>query len=209
MTKRKLKPFVLPTLYIIVVLAIALGVSYIGQYFSGLKETDYNYSMSTVDDEVDPVVSEQTPKIIKPYTDESVSVKVNYYSKDDDEKTQQNSLINYSNVYLQNSGILYGADKKFDVVSTLDGKVTDVKEDEILGKVVEIQHDKNIVTLYYSLDEVKVNTGDEVLQGTIIGTSGKNYLEKNNENVLIFEVYKDGNLMDPEDFYNLDLTTLE
>ena len=208
MTKRKLKPFVLPTLYIVIVLTIAVGVSFIGQYFSGLNEVDYNYSISTVDN-IDPVVSEQKVQVIKPITDESVSVKVNYYSKDDDEKTQQSSLINYSNVYLQNSGILYGADKKFDVVSALDGKVTDVKEDEILGKVVEIQHDNNIVTLYYSLDEVKVNTGDEVLQGTIIGTSGKNYLEKNNENVLIFEVYKDGNLMDPEDFYNLDLATLE
>ena len=123
MTKRKLRPFVLPVVYIAIVLSVAIGINYATEHLTKLNEEDYDYVINTVEDTTEPVISEQKKTIIRPYTSEDVSLVVDYYSKDDDAVNQQKSLINYSNVYLQNTGVLYGSDKAFDVVSVLDGKV--------------------------------------------------------------------------------------
>ena len=107
---------------------------------------------------------------------------------------------------MPNTGILYSSDKEFNIVSTLDGKVTIVKEDEILGNIIEIEHSNNIVTIYQSVKEVKVKAGDVIKQGDLIAKSGTNKLENEKANCLHFEVYKDGNLINPETFYTLDLS---
>jgi len=100
----------------------------------------------------------------------------------------------------------YSSDKEFNIVSQLDGKITSIKEDEILGNIVEIEHSDNIVTIYQSIKNVKVKIGDKVKQGDIIALSGSNKLENEKENCLHFEVYKEGTLINPENFYNLELS---
>ena len=94
----------------------------------------------------------------------------------DDEATQENSLVYYEQTYLQNSGVLYSSDEVFDVLATYDGTVTNVSTDEILGNVVEITHNPNLKTVYYSLGEVTVKNGDVLKSGDIIGKSGDNLL---------------------------------
>jgi len=54
-----------------------------------------------------------------------------------------------------------------------------------------------------------VAVGDTVEQGDTIGTSGTNKIESKNSNVLLFEVYIDGNLTNPEDFYNMKISELK
>ena len=209
MKKRKLKGFVLPTIYIMIMAVMCLGISF---FTSNLMSKDENYlfTLNPVKDSTIPVVgTEPEAKVIEPVK-ENTAEKINYfYDREADDATQQKSLIYFENTYMQNTGIIYGSDEVFDVVSVLDGTVKEIKEDNILGKVIEVEHANNIRTVYYLLNEVMVKQGDLVTQGQIIGLSGKCKLETGKTNNLLFEVYQNGNLMNPEKFYEMDLSKLE
>ena len=118
---------------------------------------------------------------------------------------QKNSLILFENTYLPSTGISYKSDYDFDVVSILDGTVLTVKEDQTLGKIIEIKHDNNIISSYQSLSEILVKVGDTVTQGTIIGKSGTSNLEKELGSHLHFELTIESNTVDPEDYYGKEL----
>ena len=79
-------------------------------------------------------------------------------------------------------------EETFEVVAVLNGTVVNVKQDEILGNVVEIKHENNYITTYQSLSEVSVKKDDIITQGQIIGKSGTNKLDKDMGNHLHFEV---------------------
>ena len=122
----------------------------------------------------------------------------------DSENDQMNSLVYYENTYMPNTGIIYSSDEVFDVIAVMDGTVTKVADDNILGKYVEIEHSNGYKTSYYSLSETGVTIGSTVTKGDVIGLSGTNKLEGTLNNNLLFETYLNGLLLDPEDFYNVD-----
>lgn len=215
MNKRKLKSFVLPTVYIMVIGILFISISFIGSALQSKVKYDDNLSVNALEDNVTPVIkneeetNETDKKIVKPFTSTAVSISKSYYDMQDDEKTQQNSLVYYENTYLQNSGVLYSSNETFDILSVYDGTVTNVSKDEILGNVVEITHNPNLKTIYYSLGEISVKKDDLVNSGTIIGKSGSNLLDEEQNNCLLFEVYYNGNTIDPEDFYNMNINDLQ
>lgn len=218
MKKRKLKKFVLPTVYVMVMIALFVSISFLGSSLQGKVEYD-NLSVDTIKDDVFPVISTpeddnknnpvEAEKKLKPFTSEKVLVSKSFYDMADDEAKQQQSLVYYEKTYLQNSGVLYSADEAFEIQAVMDGTVTNVKEDEILGKVIEITHNTNLKTVYYSLSEVNLKKDDAVVAGTVIGKSGDNNLTGEKENCLLFEVYYNGKAMDPEDFYNTNIKELQ
>ena len=215
MNKRKLKGFVLPTVYIMVIGILFISISFIGSALQSKVKYDDNLSVNALEDDVTPVIKNEEEtnttdkKIVKPFTSTAVSISKSYYDMQDDEKTQQNSLVYYENTYLQNSGVLYSSNETFDILSVYDGTVTNVSKDEILGNVVEITHNPNLKTIYYSLGEISVKKDDLVNSGTIIGKSGSNLLDEEQNNCLLFEVYYNGNTIDPEDFYNMNINDLQ
>lgn len=214
MKKRKLKGFVLPTVYILVIGVLFISISFLGNTLQSQINYGEDLSVNALQEEdATPVIKNEEEvkesKIVKPFTSEKVSVSKSYYSKEDDEKTQQNSLVYYEQTYLQNSGILYSADETFDIINVYDGTVTNVSKDEILGNVVEITHNPNLKTVYYSLGEIAVAKDDVITGGTIIGKSGDNLLDDEKDNCLLFEVYYNGNAIDPEEFYSMDITKLQ
>ena len=215
MNKRKLKSFVLPTVYIMVIGILFISISFIGSALQSKVKYDDNLSVNALEDDVTPVIKNEEEtnttdkKIVKPFTSTAVSISKSYYDMQDDEKTQQNSLVYYENTYLQNSGVLYSSNETFDILSVYDGTVTNVSKDEILGNVVEITHNPNLKTIYYSLGEISVKKDDLVNSGTIIGKSGSNLLDEEQNNCLLFEVYYNGNTIDPEDFYNMNINDLQ
>ena len=75
----------------------------------------------------------------------------------------------YEDTYLQNSGVEYKGSDNFDVVSILNGTVISIKNDNILGNVVEVRHDNDMISVYQSLSDVKVTENQEIKQGDIIG----------------------------------------
>ena len=208
MKRRKLRGFVLPTLYLLIIGAVFVGVNFLGKSLNFDSYDSYNFVMSAFKNNVVTVAKEENDTIVKPYASDKVEVSKGYYDINAEEKTQQNSLIYYEKTYMENTGILYASTEKFDAIATMDGTIKNIKEDEILGIVVEVENNSKVTTIYYSLGELNVAVGDSVKQGDVIGTSGTNKLETENKNVLLFEVYIDGNLKNPEEFYNMKISEL-
>lgn len=203
MKKMKLRKYVLPTIYVLIILVTFLSVSLINNHL--LKNvTNYNYSKSIMKDVTENVLSEILPdKFERPYLSENVKLLSGFYSKDYDDESQKNSLIVYQNTYMPSSGTFYASQDEFDVVSVYDGKVKSIKKDEMLGDTVEVQHSDNLTTIYYSLKEVTVRENDDIKKGTIIGKATSNNLVTD-KNVLFIEVYLKGKQIDPEKFYELN-----
>lgn len=203
MKKMKLRKYVLPTIYVLIILVTFLSVSLINNHI--LKNvTNYNYSKSIMKDVTENVLSEILPdKFERPYLSENVKLLSGFYSKDYDDESQKNSLIVYQNTYMPSSGTFYASQDEFDVVSVYDGKVKSIKKDEMLGDTVEVQHSDNLTTIYYSLKDVTVRENDDIKKGTIIGKATSNNLVTD-KNVLFIEVYLKGKQIDPEKFYELN-----
>lgn len=207
MKRRKLRMWVKPTITVVTLILIAIGLtSYIAES-SGESILNDNYTIKALIDDAKPVVEEEE-SIVKPFNDESVAISKSFYGKDDDEQKQQNSLIYYENIYIQNTGVLYSSDNTFDVISVADGIVKDIKEDKILGNIVEIQNNSSLTTIYQSVNDVAVKVGDTVTKGTKIATSGNNNLSNEKDNCLLFQVYINGNVTNPESIYGMDINTL-
>ena len=200
--KRKrlvLKPFVIPTLYtafvIVVIVSLFLSIE--------IKEEKENltYVSNAILDEYVPVVNVEE-KLRKPFTDEKVVISNNYYDYQSPEEEQQGSILYHENTYIQNSGINYKSDSTFDVISVLAGEVIEVKEEELLGKTVTIRHDNELISVYQSLGEITVKKGDKVQTGQVIGKSGNCNLITDSKNNLHFELYVNGTIVDPENYYD-------
>lgn len=210
MKKRRLKKGVLPALYAFVALFVLGGTYYIESMLSKGQFNDneqYGYVSESEDVEDQPVVSEEKV-IIKPYTDEEIKVLKTYYDYKADEASQQNAIILYNNKYMQNTGIAYGGKENFDVVSILDGEVVDVKDDKLLGKVIQIKHSEDVISVYQSLSEITVKKGDTVMQGQTIGKSGTSNISTDLGSHLLFELIIKGNIVNPEDYYNKTMSEL-
>ena len=208
MKKRRLKSYVLPTTYLLITITIFTGILFMSNKSGALEE--YNFSTGVMKEEVKPVVeTENNDGIISSPVDlESVKISVNYYSKDDETTRQEQSLILYEDTYLPNSGILLTSDNVFEVKSVYDGKVLEVKDDEILGTYVVIEHNANLKTYYYGIDNIEVKQNDEVKEGTILGTSKENNISKGNKSCL-FEAYYKGQTINPEKLINANIQDYE
>lgn len=205
----KLRGYVIPTIFTILLLSIFYSGYKIWELVDSevVEVAPVDYINKSTNERIYPTIS-VPEEIIKPYVDESVTVAIPYYNTNGSDQDQQNSLIYYENIYMQNTGVMYVGDNEFNVVAVLDGKVKNIKDDSIMGKIVEIEHSNNLITIYQSLQSTNLSVGQEVKQGEIIGLSGKNEIVDSGKFALHFEVYKNGELINPEDFYKLSVNEL-
>ena len=208
--KYRLKKWVVLSIYICVLSGVLASAVMLNSIISKSLYADetLSYVYRGILDRVTPVVNYKNKKIIKPFESDIVEISKGYYDKDATEEKQENALILYQNTYMPNTGILYQSNEEFDVVTVLDGTVIDIVADEIIGNIVTIKHSNNLTTVYQSLNEVDVLIGDLLKQGDVIGTSGANKIVADKDNMLLFEVIKDGEYVNPEDFYNMNLEDL-
>ncbi len=210
MTNRRIKKSVIYGIYSLGLIAL-IGTIYLVESNMPKKQfvnQEYSYVSKTIFDDVIPVIKTEE-KMIKPYNADDVKIIKTYYDYKADEKSQQGSIIYYENTYMQNSGVSYGKDTKFDVISVLPGTVEEVKDDELLGKVVKIKHSDNISSLYQCLNETTINKGDTVLSGQVIGTSGSCNLEKDIKNHVYFELMIKNETVNPENYYGKTIKEIE
>ena len=208
MTKRKLKPFVVPMIYVLSI-AMLIGSVYVIERAintallknNEIKEVNNEEEVpqEAVED-TQPVVSTD-PQIIRPYVDANVKVVKNYYTKEADNATQENSIFYYGDTYMQNSGVDYASGSEFDVVSILDGTVMEVSDDEVMGKTIKIKHNNDLISVYQSMGNINFKKDDTITQGTIIGKSGENNISTDLGNHLHFELYYQGKVVNPEDYF--------
>lgn len=195
----KLKPFVFPTLYISLIFTLVLGLYFTTRTIN--KEVDNSledvtYVSNVILNDVVPVASVDSV-FSNPYSTENVKIARYYYNLEDDADKQKESIVFYNNTYMPNTGIDYSSEETFDVLAIMDGSVIEIKEDEMLGKIIEIRHDNNIISSYAGLSEISVQKGEQVTTGTKIGISGTSKINENLGNHLHLEIYKDGINIDP------------
>jgi len=214
--KRKLKWYVLPALYLIVLGVMAFGITVLSRNLLKKESTTddhYNYTMSvfgeTEDKQTESTNNESTEtKIQKPFTSEKVTVAKEFYDKNDTAENQTKALIFYENTYMPNTGILYESEEEFDCLAILDGTIKDIKKDEILGNVITVEHQGNITSIYYTHGETSKNVGDTVKMGETVAKSGESKLETEKPQTLLFEVYMNGTLVNPNTIFEKNISEL-
>lgn len=85
------------------------------------------------------------------------------------------------------------------VVAINDGLIMSVEKDNLLGKVITIDHGGKLIASYCGMDTVNVSEGDYVTIGQTLGTVGKVPFEARNEGHLHFETKLDGKYVNPLD----------
>lgn len=204
MESRRLKKSAVYVIYSIGIIALIGTIYLIEQSIAkdSFKEdqTNYGYVSKTIFDKSIPVMTEESGiQIIRPYTDNNVKIVKNFYDYKGEEESQKNSIFFHEDTYMQSTGISYGGVDEFDVVAVLDGTVMSVKEDKLLGNIVEIKHDNNITSVYQSLKDVTVKKDDHVSQGQAIAKAGESNIDTSLKNHVYFELIKDGKVVNPEE----------
>ena len=205
MKKLRLKKGAIIGAYLIAFSLTGMSAFFVSQNMQANNPTeeDIEYvNSSIIDDKEDREVIKEDVKMVKPYTNEEVQTLKYFYDYQAEAETQEKSILYHENTYIQNSGMDFGLTDTFDVVSVLDGTVVDVREDELLGTVVEIKHDNDFISSYQSLSEVSVKKNDTIKQGQVIGKSGTNTIDQDLGNHLHFELYKSGEVVDPSKYFD-------
>lgn len=208
MKRKKLKSFVIPSTIAILIIGITFTTAIVNKNKENKKSSNHTFVSNVILENDIAVINTET-KVINPYTDQSVTIGKYFYDYKAESTQQEKSIVYHDNTYIQNSGVDFISENVFEVVSVLEGTVSDVKEDENLGKIVEIKHEKDCITIYQSLSEVTVKKGDKVNQGQVIGKSGTNELDKEMGNHLHFEFYTNGQVVDPTLYLGKELTKTE
>lgn len=209
--KRRLKTPIKIVLTVIPLLIITLlTITYVNSSSvpTSSDTSDFTYVNDYIFDEYYPVVAETSDKIIRPYNAEKINLYRSFYEKDGTEKEQEKSIILSDGTYVENTGVDYSSDDQFDVVAAYKGTVTNIIDDAILGKSVEIKSTNNLTIMYQSLSNVTVKKGDTVNQGDVIAKSGKSTLNADVKNSLHIEVYLNGQAINPETVYDKTLKSL-
>ncbi len=209
--KRKIyiKNWMLISILVVAIVTIVGASSYIAQSYFSLMNTDNNsYVLRDMISSNLPVATEVEKKTIKPFNKDNVLIVRDYYKVDGNKEEQEKSLILYENTYMPNTGVLYGSEEEFDVLSIYEGTVKNVSEDDIFGYIVEIEYANNFIVKYSSLASVDVAKGDNVSIGEVIGKSGKNKIVSESQNMLLFELIYDGVNVDPKEYFGKNLNEM-
>lgn len=133
------------------------------------------------------------------------------FETDATKEEKEAALVNYNNTYSMSKGIdLAEKDgKTFDVSASLSGTVIKAAKDPVLGYVVEVEHEDGLSTVYQSLSEVSVKQGDKIEQNQVIGKAGKNLYNEEGGNHVHFEIRKDGVALNPLNFMDKPVSSIE
>lgn len=204
----KYKKMFVPGMYAIAMLGLFFSIYAISTIISPNKmfyDDDYLFvSKNMFDNPITMNVNstvETEDMIIKPYTLETVTVLNGFYDYTQSKENQLSSIIYYGDTYMQNSGINYTGEEKFDVLNIYNGTVASIKEDTLLGTTIEIKHSNDLISIYQCVSNVTVKEKDVIKTGQIIASSGNCDLI-NKDNSLHIETFSKGLVVNPESLYN-------
>ncbi len=171
--------------YYVMAFVLVLGIT-LGVVFSTTPTENPNQDVET---DVKPVVFSlpvNSPSVIKWYSDSEL-------------------MYNETLKQWESHMAIDMTSENLEVYSVLDGVVTDVTTSYENGTIITITHENGFVSKYASLaEETDVTISDEVKSGEKIGTmsqSASNELLSGNH--LHFELYKDGQKVDPANYLTL------
>jgi len=211
------KKWFLPAVYLLLAAFLLIGVVWYQNLENKLlgggddeSELTDSYSDDPFDEEAESVVQQQETIKMPVQEDVQTEIVTKFFDYQDEQDEQEQGLNLYNNRYYQSTGVNIAADdgETFDVVASMSGTVSEIKEDPLLGNVVVLGHEEDISTYYASLGEVAVEPGDKIAQGDELGVAGKNLFSEESGNHVHFEIRKDDLEVDPEKFFNESVAKL-
>lgn len=123
-------------------------------------------------------------------------------------KNYSNSALQYNstlNLWQAHKAVDFAAEEGTDVYAVMDGKVTEVTYNYLMGNIVKLDVGGGITVVYASLaEDVPVSVGDEVTKGSVIGKVGNTAKSEANDGAhLHLEVLLDGESVDPALYLDL------
>ncbi|WP_438435095.1 peptidoglycan DD-metalloendopeptidase family protein [Gorillibacterium sp. sgz500922] len=167
---------------------------------AAVSQTD-NAKTSAPDDAV-PANAAVAEEMQWPVTDHTaLDIVSNYYDKNASAEDKAAAMLQVEDQFIPQTGIALAREDEqtFDVLAAKSGKVTAVDKQPLTGQLVEITHPDGLVTVYQSLDNVKVKVGAEVKKGDVIAQAGRNELEKDEGVHLHFEIRQGETTLNPTD----------
>ncbi|MCL6572078.1 MAG: M23 family metallopeptidase [Bacillus sp. (in: Bacteria)] len=210
------KRWVYPAIYIASAALILTAVLWYQTSDSATDTDKYDYKSTDIAGKKNETPAIEVSKAFEnfkmPMTNGAEAVvKMKFYDFNGKAEDQEAALVFYNNMYQPNTGIDVTTKdgESFDVVASLSGTVTRVEEDAVLGNVIEIEHAEGIVTQYQSVKEIKIKVGDEVKQGQALAKAGQSLFNEKAGTHVHFEIRKDGVAVNPADYFNKSLSTLQ
>lgn len=115
-------------------------------------------------------------------------------------KDFSDTALQYSSTFSDmrlHTGIDISCEKGTSVSACSDGEVTEISLNTSLGNIVTIKHNDGVVIKYCAIDNLKVEKGEQVKIGDIIGTSATVPEECNDKAHIHIEVFKDEKAINP------------
>ncbi len=168
-----------------------------------------NVNINTSNTLEDPV-TETIEVLVKPFMIDA-TIAHYFYDMSDDLDTRSKSIVkvpNKESTYMKSVGVDYCYSSQFDVLAASSGIVVERTTDSIYGNLLCIEHESGIRTIYSSLSSFNVSKGDNVSQGDVIGKSGESLFTSGLGSSLHFELMKDGEYLNPEKSYKLEITKI-
>lgn len=99
------------------------------------------------------------------------------------------------------SGIDIKAPMGSDVLCPADGTVILCENNKLTGQTVAIEHGGGFVSTLYNMQDIRVDNGQKLKEGDVIGTVGNSALKESAEDPHVhFELKKNGSYVNPKDF---------
>ncbi len=154
----------------------------------------------------EPVIVEE--KLLKPFS-VNANVERYFFETTDPIEKQEASILEYKGKYTPSTAIEYSYNNtKFDVLAAFSGVVSERKFDPLYGYMVYIKNDDGLTAIYGSLNDVKVNVGDNVKQGDVIAKAGTNTIDAGLNNHLHFALMKNDTLINPNTYFGKVLKSI-
>ena len=200
MNKKKKKEFslLIPTIFLLVLFVITTIVyftSRVDNYYKNIDLDNITYVSNGILNRSIPIIN--IADTIKIPVADNIKIVRYFYDSSLTQEEKEKAVIYYKNTYMPNTGIDYANDVTFDILAVYDGTVVDIEDDELLGKTVKIRHNNELISVYQGIDNIEVKKGDMVFTGSKIATSGKSKINNELGESLHFEIYKNGNYINP------------
>lgn len=200
MNKKKKKEFslLIPTICLLVLFVITTIVyftSRVDNYYKNIDLDNITYVSNGILNRSIPIIN--IADTIKMPVADNIKIARYFYDSAATQEEKEKSILYYEGTYMPNTGIDYANDVTFDILAVYDGTVVDVDDDELLGKIVKIRHNNELISVYQGIDNIEVKEGDMVFTGSKIATSGKSKINNELGESMHFEIYKSGNYINP------------
>ncbi len=124
---------------------------------------------------------------------------ISFYESGKDENELMQAVSEYQGIWRPSQSVCYSfSNKVFEITAMVSGTVSEIYQDELMGKCVEVDCGNGLVITYQSLSNVNVLVNQAVRQFEVIGLAGENSYHAALGVHAQITAHLNGELIDPE-----------